>query len=50
MPETKYFLDAAGLARFKTKQDAANEAKFLGIHAKADTAGAADTLQSSLPL
>lgn len=43
MPETKYFLDAAGLARFKTKQDAANEAKFLGIHAKADTAGAADT-------
>lgn len=43
MPETKYFLDLAGLARFKTKQDAANEAKFLGIHAKADTAGAADT-------
>lgn len=43
MPETKYFLDADGLARFKTKQDAANEAKFLGIHAKADTAGAADT-------
>lgn len=43
MPETKYFLDVAGLARFKTKQDAANEAKFLGIHAKADTAGAADT-------
>lgn len=43
MPETKYFLDAAGLGRFKTKQDAANVAKFLGIHAKADTAGAADT-------
>lgn len=43
MPETKYFLDAAGLARFKTKQDAANEAKFLGINAKAKTAGAADT-------
>lgn len=43
MPETKYFLDAAGLARFKTKQDAANEGKFLGINAKAKTAGAADT-------
>lgn len=43
MPETKYFLDAAGLARFKTKQDAANDAKFLGINAKAKTAGAADT-------
>lgn len=43
MPETKYFLDAAGLARFKTKQDAANEGKFLGITAKAQTAGAADT-------
>lgn len=43
MPETKYFLDAAGLARFKTKQDAANEGKFLGINAKAQTAGAADT-------
>lgn len=43
MPETKYFLDVAGLARFKTKQDAANEGKFLGINAKAKTAGAADT-------
>lgn len=43
MPETKYFLDVAGLTRFKTKQDAANDAKFLGLHAKADTAGAADT-------
>ena len=43
MPDTKYFLDVAGLGRFKTKQDAANTAKFLGIHAKADTAGAADT-------
>lgn len=43
MPETKYFLDADGLARFKTKQDAANEGKFLGINAKAKTAGAADT-------
>lgn len=43
MPETKYFLDAAGLTRFKTKQDAANEGKFLGINAKAKTAGAADT-------
>ena len=43
MPETKYFLDAAGLARFKTKQDAANEGKFLGINDKAKTAGAADT-------
>lgn len=43
MPETKYFLDAAGLDRFKTKQDAANEGKFLGINAKAKTAGAADT-------
>lgn len=43
MPETKYFLDAAGLARFKTKQDAANEGKFLGKTDKALTAGAADT-------
>lgn len=43
MPETKYFLDAAGLARFKLKQDTANGNKFLGINAKAKTAGAADT-------
>lgn len=43
MPDTKYFLDVAGLGRFKTKQDAANAAKFLAIHGKADTAGAADT-------
>lgn len=43
MPETKHFLDVAGLARFKTKQSAANEGKFLGINAKAKTAGAADT-------
>ena len=41
MPETKYFLDAAGLARFKTKQDAANEGKFLGINAKANAAAVA---------
>lgn len=43
MPEIKHFVDIGGLKRFKTKQDAYNVDKFLGIHAKADTAGAADT-------
>lgn len=43
MPDTKYFLDVAGLSRFKKKQDQYNKDTYLGLHAKADTAGAADT-------